>query len=992
MDGLNQSRIRVFPNATLVVTRLDSLKTVDYRSSSFDIGASTGQPGEIMAAIQSLGIGSGILTTELVEDLVAAEREPSELRLNLQQAEYEAEISGFGAITSALESLRTSTSALTAKGALESIVATSSDTTALTATASGQAETGSFSVSIDQLAQSHSLVTGSYDAITDIVGTGELTFRFGETAFSIGDGSYESFESDTTKNTKTITIDSSNNTLSSLRAAINEADFGVQATIVNDGSGFRLLLSTDDPGLSNSMEVLVAGDQGSGLKDLAYNATYNGTAEVGAIAEGGSVDLNTGLDFGTTNAAFTFNVGAFTDLNVTVVDDATTDLGGGGGTAEDNRIAIQNALDTALVGAGLSAGVVVASIDPDDGGLVLTTLGTGSDETLEVTADDGVLGLNPNLGIRYGSNGSLTQTQAAQSAELVVNGLAITRESNVVTEVISGVTLNLTAANPGQNIALNFSADTSSIVTKVQTFIDSFNDLKVISGELTAFNAETGETGVLLGDSTLRNVNTKIRNLMNSIVAGIVDSNFRTLAEVGIRTNQDNSFLLELDTTALNKAIKDNPDAIVSLFATNTSNSDPLIEVVNTGFNTQPGAYAIELTQVATQGAYAGETIAALDSPVVIDADNDTFVVSVNGTDSESISITQGTYTSGAALALELQIRINNDTNIDNSGDTITVSYDADAQRLEFLSGEFGSDSSISFSSEDTNTETQLGFGSSVGTVSAGLDVKGTINGEAATGSGQYLRASDGALSAKPGFVSSSFLNDVNVPITITPAEITNGDYDFKINVDGIASGDLTVAAGTYNTGSELAAALQTAINEDSVIAAANKSVSVDFDLGLSTYGVISSTTGSSSSVNFTEVSPNIASQLGFAIGGGVAGTAATGQLSEAAGIRIRVLGGTLGDRGTVSYVEGVAFQLTELFDDMLASNGLLETKTGSLTDLLDGVAESRIALDERLEILQNSLSSQFSAADGLISRLKSTEDFLSQQLAILSSFYTNDR
>ncbi|MFT4713039.1 MAG: hypothetical protein ACI8W1_001520, partial [Candidatus Azotimanducaceae bacterium] len=172
----------------------------------------------------------------------------------------------------------------------------------------------------------------------------------------------------------------------------------------------------------------------------------------------------------------------------------------------------------------------------------------------------------------------------------------------------------------------------------------------------------------------------------------------------------------------------------------------------------------------------------------------------------------------------------------------------------------------------------------------------------------------------------------------------------------------------------------------------ANKSVSVDFDLGLSTYGVISSTTGSSSSVNFTEVSPNIASQFGFAIGGGVAGTAATGQLSEAAGIRIRVLGGTLGDRGTVSYVEGVAFQLTELFDDMLASNGLLETKTGSLTDLLDGVAESRIALDERLEILQNSLSSQFSAADGLISRLKSTEDFLSQQLAILSSFYTNDR
>ena len=945
-----------------------------------------------MAAIQSLGIGSGILTTELVEDLVAAEREPGELRLNLQQAEYEAEISGFGAITSALENLRTSTSALTTSGALESIVATSSDDTALSATATSQAEAGSYSVSIDQLAQSHSLVTKSYDAITDIVGTGELTFRFGETTFASGDGAYESFERDVSKTTKTLTIDSSNNTLSSLRAAINDGDFGVQATIVNDGSGFRLLLNTDDPGLSNSMEILVAGDQGSGLRDLAYNATYNGEGEVEAITEGGSVDLNTGLDFNSTNANFTFNVGAFTDLDVVVTDDATTDLGGGGGTAEDNRIAIQNALDVALVAAGLSAGSVVASIDADDGGLVLTTTGTGSDETLEITADDGVLGLNPNLGIRYGSDGSLTQTQAAQSAEIVVNGLAITRETNVVTEVIAGVTLNLTSANPDQNISLNFSADTASVVTKVQSFVDAFNELKVITDELTAFNAETGETGILLGDSTLRNINTKIRNEMNSVVAGIVDSNFRTLAEVGIRTNQDNGFLLELDTTALNNAITENSDAIVSLFATNTSNSDPLIEVVNTGFNTQPGAYDIELTQVATQGKYEGEALASLDSPIVIDDDNDTFVVSVNGTDSETISIAQTTYTSGAALAQELQVRINNDANIEDSGDTITVSYNVTAQRLEFLSGEYGSDSSISFSSQDTNTEAQLGFGSSIGTVSAGLDVKGTINGEAATGNGQYLRASDGALSAKPGFVSGAFLSDVNLPLTITSTEVSDGDYDFKINVDGIASGTLSIAAGTYNTGSELSAALQTAINDDATISAAGKSATVDFDLGLSTYGAISSTTGTSSSVNFTEISPNIASQFGFAVGGGTAGTAATGQLSDAAGIRIRVLGGALGDRGSVSYVEGVAYQLTELFDDMLSSDGLIETKTGSLTDLLDGVAESRVALNERLEVLQNTLSSQFSAADGLISQLKSTEDFLSQQLAILSAFYTNDR
>ena len=209
---------------------------------------------------------------------------------------------------------------------------------------------------------------------------------------------------------------------------------------MNDGTGFRLLLVTDDPGVSNSMEILVANDAGSGLKEFAFNSTYNGNVEVGAITEGGSLDLSSGFDFATTNANFTFSVGAYTGISVTVVDDSTQDLGGGGGTAEDSRIAIQNALSTALTNAGLSGTAVLASIDPNDGGLILTTSNTGDDETLQITADDGVLVLNPNLGIQYGSDGSLTQTQAANSAEIVVNGLTITRETNLVTEVISGVT------------------------------------------------------------------------------------------------------------------------------------------------------------------------------------------------------------------------------------------------------------------------------------------------------------------------------------------------------------------------------------------------------------------------------------------------------------------------------------------------------------------------------------------------------------------------
>ena len=300
---------------------------------------------------------------------------------------------------------------------------------------------------------------------------------------------------------------------------------------------------------------------------------------------------------------------------------------------------------------------------------------------------------------------------------------------------------------------------------------------------------------------------------------------------------------------------------------------------------------------MATQGNYEGETVASLDNPISIDEDNDTLVINVNGVTSGTLTLTQGDYASADLLAQELQLRINNDENIEDTGDTVTVSYNSTSQRFEFQSNEYGSDSSISFSSVDTDTEAELGFGNNVGKVSAGLDVKGTINGEAATGTGQFLRASEGEAAAKPGFVSSSVLSDLNVPLTVTAGEVTAGDYDFSINVDGIISGTISIPEGTYNTAPELATALQTAINSDSVLAAAGRSVSVDFDLGLSTYGVISSTTGSDSSVNFTALSANMISQFGFAIGGGTQGTEATGELNDAAGLRIKVIGGAIGTR-----------------------------------------------------------------------------------------------
>lgn len=942
-----------------------------------------------MAAIQSLGIGSGLLTMDLVEDLIAAQREPVDIRLDLQKVELEAEISAFGAIKSALESLRATTSALNLPSSVQAMTASSSDTTALTATASSLATAATYQITTNALAQSHSLVTRSYTNITDVIGTGQLTFNFGTTTFDPG---YDTFTQDTTKTSKTLTIDATNNTLSSLRTAINDADFGVQASVVNDGSGYRLLLVTKDTGLNNSMEIVVSADAGSGLKELAYNATYNGTADVGAITGAGSVDLSSGLDFSSTNAVFTLTVGATSGIVVTVDQDATTDLDGDTfpGQAGDNIFAIQAAVDTALIAATLSAGDVVVSLDPTTNGVIFTTLATGSSVTMEITADDGVLGLNTSAGTRYGSDGSMTQTQAAQDASLVVNGLAVTSASNLVTEVVHGVTLNLIKADAAVTHTLTVSSDSAAIEAKVQAFVDSYNVLKTLSDGFTVFDPDTEEVGLLLGDSTLRSINSRIRTIMTGIVDGISSSSFRSLAEVGITTDQSNNFNLQLDSTILRQAISDHPNDIVSLFAYNTSATDSQIKVVSAGTNTKPGTYQVVVNQLATRGGYQGITKAGLDGPITIDSTNDTFVVSLNGTKSNTVTLTQGSYTSGVELAAEIQLRINNDTNILATGDTVAVTYNAVSQRLEFTSSDYGSSSTVSFDVVDTDTQSELGFGVSVGTSTAGLNVKGTINNEAATGIGQTLVASAGDATAQPGYVAGTTLVSLGLPLTITAPQVAAGDYRINVTIDGTASGDIDVAAGTYTTGPEMATALQTAINADATLTAASKTVSVDFDATLNSYTIRSASTGTSSTVTITTLGSSMSGAFGLGTGGGTKGTDGSGAMNAAADLRIQVLGGSLGSRGTLTYIQGITYRLDQLFAEFLDSSGLISNKVGGLNREVTAVEAQRTSLDDRMEALEQRMIDQFAYADSIIAQLNSTSDFLTQQLALLNALLDN--
>tara|TARA_R110000851_G_scaffold181511_2_gene330183 strand:+ start:719949 stop:721991 length:2043 start_codon:yes stop_codon:yes gene_type:complete len=244
--------------------------------------------------LTATGIGSGLDIESLVTQLISAQRSPVETRLVARESALTAELSGFGSLKSALSTFQDSISSLNKLSSFGQRTTTSSNTDAVVASANSTAASGSYSLSVSQLASSHSLASTGYASTSDLVGTGTLTIRFGSTDYTSpdpGPESYDGFTVNPEKGTATITIDSENNTLTGVRDAINGAKIGVTAVIVNDESGYRLLIGSDDGGEKNSLEISVTdtGDNNdldsAGLSALSFNGSATNLAQTVAARD-----------------------------------------------------------------------------------------------------------------------------------------------------------------------------------------------------------------------------------------------------------------------------------------------------------------------------------------------------------------------------------------------------------------------------------------------------------------------------------------------------------------------------------------------------------------------------------------------------------------------------------------------------------------------------------------------------------------------------------
>lgn len=208
-------------------------------------------------AISAAGVGSGLDVGGIISQLMAVERQPLS-RLQTQQKSYQSKLSAFGQLQSAMSKLQDAAATLAKSSTFSATTASAGDTKAFTASSTTSAQTGSYNIEVQQLARAQRVATSATTAPT--VGEGSLTISLGRYA---EDGSFTA----AADGEKTISV-AAGASLADLRDAINGADAGVSAQIINNGTVDQLVISSKETGAAQAFKLSGTG----GLADFSYDA------------------------------------------------------------------------------------------------------------------------------------------------------------------------------------------------------------------------------------------------------------------------------------------------------------------------------------------------------------------------------------------------------------------------------------------------------------------------------------------------------------------------------------------------------------------------------------------------------------------------------------------------------------------------------------------------------------------------------------------------
>ena len=209
---------------------------------------------------------------------------------------------------------------------------------------------------------------------------------------------------------------------------------------------------------------------------------------------------------------------------------------------------------------------------------------------------------NVSLSIKQGTTEvvSFTETQSAQDASLTLDGIAITKASNTVTDVITGATIKLQSAGSG---TITLSADIDSVKEKITGFVDGYNELTAFIAEQQFLDPDTLATGLLFGNFTVQNLQQTLRNALSSQVQGLTGT-FNSLSQIGIRTQPDGT--IAIDDADLTQALTTDIGNVVELFASKRTTTNNNVTFIGFTSTTLPNTYDLRVSGGVPQLSVAG--------------------------------------------------------------------------------------------------------------------------------------------------------------------------------------------------------------------------------------------------------------------------------------------------------------------------------------------------------------------------------------------------
>ena len=626
------------------------------------------------------GVGSsGLDVNSIVSQLMAVERQPI-AKLDRKEASYQAKLSAYGSVKGAVASFQTAVQGLNSTSRFQAIKATPSDTTVFSASASSIAVAGSYSLEVTSLAQAQKLIAAGQTSSTAAIGaaaTTTVTFDFGTitgNTFNATTGKYGTALSgvSTTDLSPNITVDSTSNL--AVGAAISGTGIPAGATIASITDATHFVISA------------------------------------AATATGNPVDVQADATFASSGSGI---------KNITI-DSSNNSLQG-----------IRDAINAAKIG-------VTATIINDGGAspyrLALSSDSNGASSSMKISVSgDAAVGALLAHDPANSTGQNLSETVTAQNAVFKVNGVAVSKASNTVSDVVQGVTLTLNKVTTTP-ASLTVARDTGAVSSSIAGFVKAYNDLAATLKNVSAYDAASKQAAILQGDSTVRSLQAQLRGILNTSVVGTSGA-LTTLYDVGVSFQKDGT--LAVNQTKLDSAIAGNFSDIAGLFAAAGKATDSLVSFNSATSSTKAGSYEVHVTQFATRGGITGDSIV----PALVNtiAASTTMNVALDGV-SASVALTAGTYTN-AQLAALLQSAINGASEFSSAGLSVSATIDGSGF-MSIVSSKYGLASNVSLSSGTGTPVSDF-----MGTVTAGtpgLDVAGTVGGATATGSGQNLTVTSG--------------------------------------------------------------------------------------------------------------------------------------------------------------------------------------------------------------------------------------------------------